>query len=113
MPTQSLTFTFPDTSTAEGNQLASSLADALEDLDPNIVVDRQRERSDTQDFGATLAVILGTAAVTAVAKGIAAWLARNSGARIEIRREGNLVLLASHLDSKDIPRIAEALISER
>ena len=109
MLTESLLFTFPDASVAEGNRLASSLADALQDMDPNIVVDRQRERADTQDFGATLAVILGTAAVTAVAKGIAAWLARNSGARIEIRRKGELVLLATHLDSHDVSRIAEAL----
>ena len=109
MLTESLLFTFPDASVAEGNRLASSLADALQDMDPNIVVDRQRERADTQDFGAILAVILGTAAVTAVAKGIAAWLARNSGARIEIRRKGELVLLATHLDSQDVSRIAEAL----
>jgi Effector Associated Constant Component 1 len=109
MPPESLIITFPDASTAEGNRLASSLADVLSDLDPNIAVDRQRERPDTQDFGATLAVILGTAAATAVAKGIAAWLARNSGARIEIRRKGKVVMTATHLDSKDVPRIAEAL----
>lgn len=79
MPNESLVVTFPAVSTAEGNRLASTLADALRDVDPDIVVDRQRERPDTQDFGATLAVILGTTAATAVAKGIAAWLARNRG----------------------------------
>jgi hypothetical protein len=113
MVTESLIVAFPDASTAEGNRLASSLADVLRDADPNILVDRQRERTDTQDFGATLAVILGTAAVTAVAKGIAAWLARNSGAQIEIRRKGEVVLRATHLDSKDVPRIAEALSPDR
>ena len=94
MLAESAIVTFPDASTAEGNRLANTLADALQDADPNIVVDRQRERPDTQDFGATLGVILGTAAATAVAKGIAAWLARNSGARIEIRRKGKVVLTA-------------------
>jgi hypothetical protein len=112
MPNAALTITFPDASMAEGNRLASTLADALRDADRNILVDRQRERPDTQDFGATLAVILGTAAATALAKGVAAWLARNSGVRIEIRRNGKLVLLANHLDSKDVPRIAEALAGE-
>jgi outer membrane lipoprotein SlyB len=72
-------------------------------------VERLRERADTQDFGASLAVILGTTAVTALAKGIAAWLARNSGAKIEIRREGEVVMTASHLDSADVPKLAEAL----
>jgi hypothetical protein len=74
-------------------------------------VDRQRERADTQDFGASLGVILGTAAASAVAKGIAAWLAHNSGARIEIRRGNEIVLKATHLDSKDVSRIAEAFSS--
>jgi hypothetical protein len=109
MSTESLIVTFGNASTAEGNQFASTLAEALRDIDPSIIVDRQRERADTQDFGATLVVILGTAAATALAKGIAGWLARNSGARIEIRRKGEVVLVATHLDSKDIPRIAEAI----
>jgi len=109
MSTESLIITFGDASTAEGNQFASTLAEALRDIDPSIIVERQRERADTQDFGATLAVIVGTAAATALAKGIAGWLARNSGARIEIRRKGEVVLVATHLDSKDIPRIAEAI----
>lgn len=112
MPTDALIVSFADASTAERNRLASTLAEALRDVDPSIVVDRQRERPDTQDFGASLAIMLGTAAATALAKGIAAWLARNSGARIEIRRKGKVVLTATHLDSKDVPRIAEALSSE-
>src|SRR5215472_15795269 len=112
MSSSPLVIRFTDASTAEGNRLAGTLSEALRDVDPGIVVDRQKERPDTQDFGATLAVMLGTAAATALAKGIAAWLARNSGARIEIRRKGKVVLLATHLDSKDVPRLAEALSAE-
>lgn len=112
MPTEPLMVTFPDATAAEGNRLAGTLAETLRDVDATITVDRQRERSDTQDFGASLAVMLGTAAATAVAKGLAVWLARNSGARIEIRRKGRVVLLASHLDSKDVPRLAQALSTE-
>jgi len=107
-----LLLSFADSSTADGNRFAASLAEALRDVDNSVVVNRVRERSDTQDFGASLAVVLGTAAATAIAKGIAAWLARNSGARIEIRRRGKVILVASHLDSKDVPRLAEALTSD-
>jgi hypothetical protein len=99
---------FSGATSAEGNQLASSLKDVLLDTDPGLTVERQRERPDTQDFGATLAIMLGTAAATAVAKGIAAWLARNSGSKLEIRHRGKLVLSATNLDSQDVPRIAEA-----
>jgi hypothetical protein len=112
MPTEPLIITFPDASVAEGNRLAGTLADTLSDSGPSITVDRHRERADTQDFGATLAVVVGTAAATAMAKGIASWLARNSGARIEIRRGNKVILSATHLDSKDVPRIADAFSRE-
>jgi hypothetical protein len=104
---------FLHASAAEGNRLASSLQDCLRDTDPDITVTREREQPDTQDFGASLALILGSASVTAIAKGIATWLARNSGAQIEIRRNGELVLRATHLESPDIARIAEALSRNR
>ena len=107
-----IVISFADASTAEGNRFASNLSDSLRDLDPGIVVKRQRDRPDTQDFGASLALILGTAAANSVAKGIATWLARNSGVRIEIRRKGEVVLAANHLDSKDVHRLAELLSSE-
>jgi hypothetical protein len=113
MSSESLVISFVDASVAEGNQLASSLTDALRDADPMVVVERRRERPDTQDFGATLAIMLATEAATALAKGVAAWLARNSGARIEIKRNGEVVLVASHLDSKDVPRLAEAFSSRK
>lgn len=103
---------FPDASTADGNRLAGTLADALRNVDPSVKVERKRDRPETQDFGASLAVILGTAAATAVAKGIGTWLARNSGARIQVWRKGTLILDATHLDSKDVPRIAEAISSD-
>jgi hypothetical protein len=100
---------FRDASMAEGNRLAGSLGNVLRDCDPSVRVERRREQSDTQDFGASLGVILGTAAANAVAKGIAAWLGRNSGVKLEIRRGDKVVLTATHLDSGDVSRIAEAL----
>ncbi len=100
---------FPDATTAEANRLAGTLADTVRDVDPGVVVERRRDRPDSQDFGASLAIMLGTAAATAVAKGISAWLARNSGVRIEIKRKGETVLVATHLDSKDISRLASLL----
>jgi acetylornithine deacetylase/succinyl-diaminopimelate desuccinylase-like protein len=109
MPSTPVVISFGDTTTAEGNRFAGSLAETLRGLNPTIQVERIRERPDTQDFGASLAVILGTAAVVELAKGIASWLARNSGSKIEIRREGQVVMFASHLDSVDVPKLAEAL----
>lgn len=98
--------TFPGASTAEANRYAADLRAALRELDQELKVEQQRDRADTQDFGATLAIILGTASVTAVAKGVAVWLARHSGAKIQINADGSV--LASNLDSRDAARIAEA-----
>lgn len=109
MGNERLTIIFPQVRAADGNRLADSLANAIRDADLNVVVELNRERPDTQDLGATLALTLGTAAATSIARGIAAWLARNSGAQIEVRRGDKLVLKASGLDSKDVPRIAAAI----
>jgi len=109
MQAEPLIFKFVYTTTAEGNRYADSLSQVLREVDPSVVVERQRDRPDTQDFGATLAVIAGSAAVTALAKGIAAWLARNSGAQLEVMHEGKPVLRLSHLDSADVAQIAKAL----
>jgi hypothetical protein len=98
--------TFPEASIAQANRYAADLAAAIRELDEEVQVEQKRDRQDTQDFGATLAIILGTASVTAVAKGISAWLARQSGAKIQISADGSVI--ASNLDSRDAARIAEA-----
>jgi hypothetical protein len=102
---------FPGVSTADANQYASDLAVTLRDLHNSIVAEQRRDRENTQDFGATLAVILGTASITAVANGIAAWLMRHSGAKIQISTKGNVI--ATNLDSGDAAKIAEAFSRRR
>jgi hypothetical protein len=103
--------TFPDATSAEANVLAGTFIDAVRELDRGIAVNRAKGRPDTQDLGAIVTLMLGTAAVTAVAKGISAWLARNSGTRIEIWYKGELVIKASHLESTDAAKIVKALSS--
>lgn len=44
--------------------------------------------------------------MTAIARGVEAWLARHSGAKIQIDADGGVI--ASDLDSRDAARIAEA-----
>lgn len=98
---------FPGTSSAEANRYAAGLASAIRDADQNVKVEQQRDQPDTQDCGITLVIqILGTASVTAIASGVASWLARHSGAKIQINADGGVI--ASDLDSRDAARIAEA-----
>ena len=97
---------FPETSVAEANRYAAELAAAIRDSDCDVTAQQKRDTPETQDLGSTIALILGTASVTEVARGVAAWLARHSGAKIQISTDGNVI--ASNLDSHDAARIAEA-----
>jgi hypothetical protein len=112
MPEPGVLVSFKDVSTAEANVYAASLADAVKDVDRAIKAERVRERGDTQDFGATLAIILGSASATAIATGISHWLARHSGVRLEIRTPAGEII-ATNLDSKDAPQIAQAFVKKR
>jgi hypothetical protein len=97
---------FPGASTADANRFAADLAIVIRETGEGLKVKQQRARSETQDIGATLLVILGTASATALANGISSWLARHSGAKIQIDVDGKVV--ASNLDSRDAARIAQS-----
>ncbi|MFI9061752.1 hypothetical protein ACIGQE_07750 [Streptomyces sp. NPDC053429] len=81
---QELRVSFADVDLATANQLAEDLQEALAEEAPDAT--RQREDPLSQDFGATLVIILGSTAVTALAKGIAKWLARRQDARVQLKR---------------------------
>jgi hypothetical protein len=102
---------FLDTSLAQANLDARSLAESVKDVGPNLSAEVVRESPETLDFGASVAIILGTASVTAIANGIARWLARNAGAKIEIRQDG--AVLATNLNSTDAAKIAQAFSQKR
>ena len=77
---------FLDHDAATSSELAEDLRNALVDDVPSLEIDRERDDPRKQDFGATLAIILGSAAVTALARGIGKWLARRSEAHLVLRR---------------------------
>ncbi len=104
----SVMLTFTDATEDRGNQYATDLRAALLRIDPTVQVQRQRDRGEAQDFGSTLVLVLGTSAISALAHGIAAWLQRNAGARISVKKaDGTLV--ATGLDSKDVASVVQAL----
>jgi hypothetical protein len=97
-------------SAAEADVAAADLADFLKNEVSDrkqLQVDRQRTAPGSQDFGATLVLILGTAAATAVAKGIRAWLTAHTGTTIEITDEHGTVV-ATNIDATSAAEIAKA-----
>jgi hypothetical protein len=100
---------FPNISLSEANVFAQTLADDLRDSAEELTVEIRKESQETQDFGATLVLILGTAAATKVAAGISKWIARHSGARVLLKKKDGTELLIENADSASAAKIAAAL----
>lgn len=100
---------FANVSKAEADAYAADLADYLRSTVPqqDLKVDRERTSATSQDFGATLVLVLGTAAVTAVAKGVQAWLKAHTGTSIDITTPDG-VIVVKNADAKSAAEIAKA-----
>lgn len=109
MEPETLTIRFPDVDMATANKYSQDLATAIREVG-DIKVERLRERPDTQDSGATLVLILGTTSVTVLAHGIAAWLRRNSGAKLELPMPDGRKTVVSGLDSSDVAAVIGAAL---
>jgi hypothetical protein len=104
-----ITIHFPDVTPDVGNVYAEDLRASLEEsLEAGGRVERRRTNPESQDFGATVVLILGTSAVTAIAQGIRTWLARNSGVSIDIVVRDR-VFRARNLDSQGVKELAKVL----
>jgi hypothetical protein len=105
-----IVISFPEVSEAEGNRLANSLGPSIRELDSSLFVERRRTNPESQDFGATLAIILGSAAIAQLAKGIAAWLARNSGTTIEVIAPNGTAVKIKHASGDDTAQTVAAAL---
>src|SRR6185437_10650019 len=106
--TERIVVRFDNTSVAQANKYAEDLRQDLLDADASIDVERRREDPASLDFGATLLLLLGAPAIVVAAKGLKKWLARNNAVSLSLVTEQG-VLVASNLESKDVPAIVEAL----
>ena len=108
VPTYRIKFlhTSPDEANTNVTDLSEFLRDAVPQQD-ELGLKRERTSKDSQDFGATLVLILGTTAITAVARGIQSWLASHSGTTIEITDEHGKVV-ATNVNAKSAADIAKA-----
>ncbi len=100
---------FEDVSVAEAGIKAAQLRQDLLDISSDVQVDIEREDPSTQDFGTTLALVLGAPAAVAIAKGIADYLRRAHG-KIQIETAQGIVI-AEGISGDDAARIVEALSS--
>lgn len=78
---------FPDSEIADANELADDLERDLCDEVPDADFTRRRSDPLSQDFGATLLIVLGAPGVVALAKGVQAWMAKRNDVSAEITIE--------------------------
>ena len=108
MTSNEILIEFTNASPAESGQLAPELISDLTTKFPELQVELKKQSATSQDFGTVIGVILGANATLMIAKGIAAYLRRNSGVKISVKTANGHVV-ASNLDSSDAAKIAEAL----
>ena len=94
MDQQTYIIRFDEISEADANRYAIELRNMILDASPDVEVERRRDNPSALDFGATLVLILGTPAATAVTSAIAQaignWLLRHRG-DITIERENGKI----------------------
>jgi hypothetical protein len=108
---QTYLITFDDASAADANRYAEELRQALLDASPDVEVHRRREDPQTQDFGATLMLLLATPAVGAIVTAIGNWLAARNRASLTIKRaDGEIVV--QNITSAKAAELAHLLLSK-
>jgi hypothetical protein len=95
-----------DVPLADRNVYAGELQDFLLDSAPDVQVSRRKDDPGTQDFGATLLLILGTQAALSVAKSLGDWLELHRRVRLEITTPSGKVI-GTNLTSKDMRYLAD------
>ncbi len=101
---------FEGLTTAAANQAAEELEDRLRQLTRGqLPTERIKPDPDTQDFGATLGIILGSASVVAVAKGIGDYIAK-SGNKVVIKTaSGEVIATGDAAANMDVAAVVAAL----
>jgi hypothetical protein len=87
------TIRFSHGSLRDQNISASELGKILTSVQGVTEVVQHKEQPGTMDFGASLAVVLGTGASVALAKGIADWLRGHRKAMITIVNESGKIVV--------------------
>jgi hypothetical protein len=99
----------------EANLAAESLKEAIIGLgEHDLSVTTKKEQKRTQDFGATLVLVLGTPVAITLARGIASWMHRRADMTTVVIRDnkGNEVLKYKG-EGKDLDKLADVLRGTR
>ncbi len=101
---------FDNMSTADANRAADELRRQLRGaMGSEVSIDRIKENQETQDFGGTLAIVLGTPFALALAKGVRDYIAKR-GCRVVLETpEGRVIATGDAAANIDVASTAAAL----
>lgn len=95
---------------ASANKKSMELRQQLHQiLKDNAHIETKKENPDTQDFGATLVLILGTPAILAALKGVRDFIAKSGDSVVIETAKGRVVARGSAANNIDIAKTAAAL----
>jgi hypothetical protein len=106
---ETLIVTFEDVPVSEAGQNVAALRDQLLEDCPGLKADIRKDDPTTQDFGATLILLLGAPAIVALAKGLSNYLSRRPNGTLVLKKDGDVIFRG---DSGDAATIAKALASK-
>ncbi len=112
MNEQTYIIRFSGVSSADANRYADELRNTLLDAVPGIIVQRGRDDPRTQDFGATLILILGTPTVVAATTAIGDWLRLRSSASITFETPDKHIVI-ENITSKNAVELVQHLLKKR
>jgi environmental stress-induced protein Ves len=108
---------FEGLSPAEANLAAVDFCDLIEQsAHDRIQATIRKERDDTQDFGATVVLVLGTQTAVTLAKAIQAWIAKRGDRVVVETPQGKVVATgaaASNIDVAETTLAIQASAHER
>lgn len=95
----------------EASRMADELRTMLLNVDEDISVRRLRRDQQTQDFGSTLVLVLGTPTVVAVATALGNWLQSRDSASLNIEEPDHKLHL-QNISRKDAVRLGEMMLKQ-
>jgi|GraSoiStandDraft_40_1057318.scaffolds.fasta_scaffold112290_2 hypothetical protein len=112
MEKQTYIVTFEGVSPSDANRYAEELRNALLDATADIAVQRKRESPQTQDFGSTLILIVGTPAVGAVVTAVSNWLQLRKNASLTWKTaDGEMIV--QNISSKNAVELAQQFLNKK
>lgn len=111
MEQQTVRIKFEGVPLADRNRYAEDLLQTLASTDRSIRISREREDPASQDFGATLVLVLGTPAVLALARGVAKWLTRNNAVSICFETPSGGQVAIRNLESQHAAQVVQAFLA--